>query len=522
LDAGHYSPAFDISMAIIKPPIHPKIYADESPLGYLKRLARINHYESYRWLLPEERSQRYLKENYLWTLLCTEDWTGVACKARTDLVSEDIKFIQMAPNIRVCPLCLTEGDYWRQPWHLKTSFCCSKHKVWLVDRCYSCEAQILRRSNKFTNCICKAWFGHAPVKKAPDSVVAMQRFIESSTFETSASDLDMLMPKLHGLSLERRIKLIELLARRVPNYTKLRRGTNTHLNSFLTAKDAVMDTANALFGGKGGFMSFLKTLYDMGTDNTQHSHVRLTLFYRDFFTVLTESAFSNYKALTEQFINQHLKGSLNRRHRLFSEDTINGHIWIPLAQAVRDFRIEKSKLRGAIEVGWIEARKEQKGKREFTLVNRANLESRIHWLKDQLTLKEAYERLGVTKKQMYQLLQAKEFKSAVAPAPSQYSLWRISAYEVDEYLKDILACCHVMDAEYASYLPIGRVMQFFGHRDLNLLQILLQNIRGGVIKAFIRPENFELRSILICRNVISNTLSDVLVPERVASKPECV
>lgn len=48
------------------------------------------------------------------------------------------------------------------------------------------------------------------------------------------------------------------------------------------------------------------------------------------------------------------------------------------------------------------------------LWNRATLEARIHWLKEQLTFKEAYQRLGVTKKQM-PVVRANEFKTAVAP-----------------------------------------------------------------------------------------------------------
>ena len=37
-----------------RPPIRPRFIADETPIGYLKRVSEANGYGSVRWLFPNE------------------------------------------------------------------------------------------------------------------------------------------------------------------------------------------------------------------------------------------------------------------------------------------------------------------------------------------------------------------------------------------------------------------------------------------------------------------------------------
>jgi hypothetical protein len=369
-------------MNILKPPIRPAINPDESPLGYLKRLSSINSYKNYAWLLRNISHQRYLKEHQLLSLIKAESWTGADNYINSQLVTEFTNFFQMSPFVRVCPLCLHDSNYWRNTWHLKVSCCCTTHKIWLVDRCPTCAKQLKRRSKAFVSCNCGEWLGNATPTPAPDSVVTMQLFIESETSNTLGSMALELLPTENWLTLEQRIRLIEVVARRVPNYTNFRRGTNSHLDSFDTAKDAMTDTANALFTGVNGFIAFLYTLNDMGTDNTTHSYCRLALFNKDFDSFLSDDGLTKYKDVTRHFINVTMRNYLNYHHRLFSEKTRRGDAWVSIEQAEIEFSIPIAKLKDLHTLGMVDAHIEGQAQSESILLYRPHLEARIHWIRE--------------------------------------------------------------------------------------------------------------------------------------------
>lgn len=314
------------------------------------------------------------------SLIKSESWTGAESYINCQLVTEFTNFLQMSPFIRVCPLCLSDGNYWRNTWHLKVSCCCTIHKIWLVDRCPACTKQLQRRSKAFVNCSCGEWLGNAKPTPAPDSVVTMQQFIESETPNTLGSAALELLPTENWLTLEQRIRLVEVIARRVPNYTNFRRGANSHLDSFDTAKDAMTDTANALFTGINGFIAFLYTLNDMGTENTTYSAYRLTLFHKDFDSFLRDDELTKYKAVTRHFINVTMKNLLNRHNRLFSEKTRQGDVWVSIEQAEAEFSISVEKLKELHSLGMVDVRIGGQDQHESILLYRPHLEARIHWI----------------------------------------------------------------------------------------------------------------------------------------------
>lgn len=365
--------------------MRPTINPDESPLGYLKRLASINSYKNYTWLLRNISHQRYLKEHQLLPLIKAESWTGAESYCDSQLVSEFTNFFQMSPFVRVCPLCLRDSNYWRNTWHLKVSCCCTIHKTWLVDRCPACTKQLHRRFKAFVNCSCGEWLGNATtIAAAPESLVTMQQFIESETPNKLSSVALELLPTEHWLTLEQRIRLIEIVARRVPNYTNFRRGTNSHLDSFDTAKDAMTDTANALFTGVNGFIAFLCTLNDMGTDNTTHSYCRLALFNKDFDSFLSDDELTKYKDVTRHFINVTMRNYLNYHHRLFSEKTRRGDVWVSIEQAETEFSIPIAKLKDLHTLGMVDARTEEQEQHENIFLYRPHLEARIYWIQEKI------------------------------------------------------------------------------------------------------------------------------------------
>lgn len=468
------------------------MYQDESPLGYLKRIAFVNNYESYKWLIAPP-SQQSRQDGLILDALRVCDWSHAGDACETQKFVEDLPYMHATLFIRFCPLCLQEREYWKVGWYLKTSFCCPTHRLWLLDKCQYCGQSHSRWGKMFLTCSCGVPAKSGVAKKCPDSVVRMQLFLEGKQFDENLRQ-DGLMPQSHNLTLFKRIKLLELTARRVPNHAKLKRGTNTHLNIIETGKDAIIDTANALFAGRGGFMAFLSALQAMGRDNTTFAYDRFTLFYRDFYSIFEGSEFDGYKKELEKFVNARVVTSLSRRNRLFSEETIRGHYWLPLEQAVREFKIPKSKLLGAINAGWIEAKKEEKGARDYILVSRPNLESRCFYINEQLTFMEAAIKLGVTRPQLHQLIAQGELKDVIAPQQGGCNVWRISAYEVSQYLETLLS---VPASSLSEVTSLPEVLRAHGQKHNSLLIAVLQNIRASKLAYMIDKRKVGIRSLMV-------------------------
>lgn len=477
------------------------MYDDESPLGYLNRLAHTNNYNSYKWLLSDS-SKLSRRDSLILDALKLCDWSGVHQAFTTKQFIENVPYVHASLFLRFCPLCLQEHKYWKTVWNLKTAFCCSKHQVWLEDKCHRCGQKQSRLNKIFLHCSCGVLFSSVQPKKCPDSVIRMQCFLENEKYG-GRQQLEELMPANHNLSLLERIKLLELIARRVPNHAKLKRGMNIHLNTIETGKDAIIDTANALFAGRGGFKAFLHALQAMGFDNTTFVYDRLTLFYRDFYSAFKGCTFDAYKKELEKFFNTRVVTSLSRRNRLFSEETIRGHYWLPLEQAAREFKIPKSKILGAINAGWIDAQKEEKGGREYILVSRPNLESRCFYINEQLTLLEAAIKLGVTKLQLHQLIAQGELKEALAPQQGGCSVWRISASEVNQYLETLLS---ITPSYLAEARLLSDILKKLGKQHSNLLTKVLSSVRTQQLAYMIDRTKSGLRSLMINENQLLTIL----------------
>ena len=125
----------------------PIIYQDESDIGYLHRLAAVNHHpirdlglkyprlddeetvlEKFLAALEDKSEQRPCPSNiiYYW---CLKDFTLPQWKIRY--------------NSRFCPRCLDESQYHRTVWSLSHYTYCKKHRLLLLENCPICSRNVL-------------------------------------------------------------------------------------------------------------------------------------------------------------------------------------------------------------------------------------------------------------------------------------------------------------------------------------------------------------------------------------------
>ncbi|WP_462160804.1 TniQ family protein [Pseudoalteromonas maricaloris] len=485
---------------------------DESPLGYIKRLTQLNNYKTMSWLILGANKNSFgTKDFILGSYLSHQTWAAkggfsVPCK-----YANRIRNTHLTQEIRFCPTCLKEGEYWRDKWVLKVSMCCTKHKVWLVDRCTKCGAMNRRVDKPFLHCRCGNAFSNNRVKACPENVHTMQCFLENRKLPS-----DCLMPSENNLTLDDKVKVIELVTRRVPNHRELRRGTNIHLNSIDLGRDYIVDAANTLFGGTEGFIAALKTLQAMKMNDS--GICRLIMFYRDFYSRCHELCFEHYKQLLEQYVSHYSVRPLSRRNTLFREKAIQGAHWIALHHAVRKYKIPKSTITAAIDSGWIEAKLELKGDRYYTVISRPHLETRMFFIKAQMTAVEARNALGVTKGQFVELIGSGELQEGVtAPVKGSCSTWRIPEYTVETYLQSLLKG---EMKEGHDLRPIQKLLQAWSGRYPKLFVTILRALKAGKVSYMVDKGLDGIRAIQVSESealaLMEQSSSEVFSIPRIA------
>lgn len=228
-------------MELIKPPLHPDRFPDELPYGYLKRLAELNQYESPTWLFRNLSSRCVLQTPALSVAeLSAADWAGNQPTASA--VGANTQ------HLRYCPLCIAERGYWRSAWQSWVSCACTKHQIWLVDRCPSCHSRLPLASTNLSYCACGARLADAPAEIIDSPIEQMQLFLDEGSVPDGAYSI---LPMEHGLDYPARTALISLLCNWL-DYPKLTvHNFNRELKQCGTARIHLVNAAELLFQPEG-------------------------------------------------------------------------------------------------------------------------------------------------------------------------------------------------------------------------------------------------------------------------------
>lgn len=484
------------SSILIKPLIHPPIIEDESPLGYLIRLAELNEYDSYSWLFNPKANIRGKKSSItLYEYLSNTSWTKCN-EDNSNLIKTNqlSKGCSMAGKIRFCPLCLNESGYIREHWQYRVSVVCSKHKVWLHDHCDKCKTDIASNKSKTRECKCGQELGNIEVTPAPSEAVMMQRFLEGA-YSSDCEDA-LVLSANNGLSFKERVEILGFFSRWLKDRQMTTSGVSRNLKEMKTARQCMSDVAEALFVGQTGFHNFLKRLNEISNlpSNKNYKIPVFTKFYRAFYKNFNKTCFQPYKDYIETFINKYWQESLTARNKNFSEKTILNHPWIPLQQACREYDIPKSTLKKAMVSNLIKSKLLKKTSRTYTMLYKPDLEDRVGRLKSMITAKESALILGVTKSQFRKLNENGCFDFAISPEDSKSQTWMFLRDEIcsfrDKYIK---AKSRVKSETWS--LP--QVLRFFGGKFNEPLSTIMKAIDQEELKIIaVNEDSHGLSSIL--------------------------
>lgn len=462
----------------IKPLIHPPIYKDESPLGYLVRVAELNRYSSFRWLNQGTKVLNVGSSRDLYSNLASAEWTK--CDLDNVLVKDVFtaeKRHLIVKKLRFCPLCIRQYGYYKMHWQYRAAIACVEHEIWLHDACHYCGKDVAQRNTRIRLCDCGFDITDVDVERVSDEVLLMQLFLEGAT-EPKDTNLPLLKAR-HDLTKNERVNILHFFAKWLPNSVFFKKERAILLREMSTAQDVMMDVAEALFTGHAGYHNFLKRLHALG--NSPSGVDLFTKFYRDFYSNFTKSCFQGYKKYLEQYLNKYWEKPLTKRNLHFDKQTLESHPWISFQTACREYDLHKSELNSALLKRIVRSKVSEIENRTFTLIFKPDLEARLYRIKDLICAKESASILGVTKLQFSKLQESGCFDVMIKPDTYGNSIWQFSRDEILHYKNTLLQDLAEVTVEYWTF---PELLKFFGGQIDNSLITILKAIEEKKLKVF--------------------------------------
>lgn len=215
----------------------PEPYPDESPMGYVLRVAEHNCYESPNWILrlagldPPAFEKRCRGLGALSVDAGLERFMGLfahqLCVLVETLVVKDagggesriprstIPAVALRPRYRkVCPECLRERSYCRSSWDLVCVTACPTHRAVLLDACPACQRRVGWNRPGVSVCRCRYdWRDHPTVPIEDAQMLATTLLMRAvDGIGTGAGDAQQRCDPAGGLPLGDRCRVLLALA----------------------------------------------------------------------------------------------------------------------------------------------------------------------------------------------------------------------------------------------------------------------------------------------------------------------
>lgn len=460
---------------LTKPLIFPSSFQDETPIGYLIRLAELNDYGSFKWIVGEHHTDvSSVIHNVYYKILCKYEWTGFGEHSEYTNYQDLSQSYFVARSHRFCPLCLGNRPYFKMCWQLRASVVCLEHNCWLHDYCFKCESQNSFFTSKIKSCKCGESYMNLEITRAPDEVIRLQKFLLGLPLQNNLEEI-WTNEENKKMAFSERLDLVTFFTKWFGFRTK-----SVNLRDMDLARIHISNAAEALFSGKSGINNFLKKINESRYENAKKPGEFFTKFRCEFYEEFKQDSLEPIRVLIEEYINRSWYKPINRRNTNLHSRTISEHPWIPFQLACKEYDIHKSVLKNAIENHLIRYDKDIKQKRTLTYIFKPDLEDRLHRIKDFITAREAAVILGLTKVQFSILKNKNLFEVAIPPTKGVSAVWKFSRDEICSYKDKVLEGLSKLNDDTWTFTQI---LQFHSRSiDDPLVTIL-----GAIEKREIKP-----------------------------------
>lgn len=482
--------------SLIMPIIFPKPYSDESPVGYLIRVAQKNAYKRINWLYRQESTMMALAPSRLLEDLLAAKWSGF------DKISKTVKEICKLQtsnlnysSMRFCPRCIKEHEYHRAKWYLGGTAVCLEHGCWLVDKCPECHSEILfREMISISECSCGASLIDSELKPASITAIRFTKFFEGSakSNDDNFAFSDVFDGTLY--TLESRVIITRVLLRWCLSSSDFyyKTGNPTGLNSMLMARECIDSFSQSWFSSIDEFINYITTLHQKIHHDQVDGDELFRSFYKNIFRDFLHPKLNPIKDTIRTYMNDHWIHSIDKRNSLFVKEAINDHCWLALQVASRDLEVPKSVIKDGIKSGDIRNKLILTKSRSQILVHRDDV-IKIKQIKaSYVNAVTAASLLGVTKKQMVALTESELIKKDNRLRRSQGGLYSLD--DLGELMYDLNYSLVVAENDTCS---LSQAIRKIGNGIENPFISLVSAVMSGDVKAELDPQYIGFRRLRI-------------------------
>lgn len=482
--------------ALIMPICFPRPFVDESPIGYLIRVAQENSYKRVNWLYSDDSSRFMLTPHRLLEDLLEAHWSGFgevsdSVKEICSLEISNLSFTYM----RFCPKCLQEQKYHRVRWYLVGTAICLGHECWLVDKCPKCHSNISFTAGlSISECTCGASLLDAEVHRAPESAIRFARFFEGLPATKAEGYVFSNVFDGSQYTLANRVKLARILVRWSLSSSDLfhKTGNSIGLNSISAAKVTINSLSNSWFSSLDDFESYLITLHQKLYRDQSEGDELFRYFYKTVFREFLHPALEPIKEAIQSYMSENWIHSLDKRNSLFVKEVIEDHNWLPLQTASRELEVPKSQIKKGVDAGYIRHQLTKHESRTSLLVHRDDVIKAKLAKASYVNSVTAASFLGVTKKQMGELAKCGLVKKETLPGAPVFG-----AYSLDDLQELINTLNTQLITVEKDTLSLAEAVRKIGNGVKDPFVSLIQALLSGEIKAELSSNCIGFRRLRI-------------------------
>lgn len=490
-------------------PIHPKIFPDESWVGYMMRLDEINEYKGRLFRRYPARDVNGLLS--VWHQDISSKFTGEI---------QSLALHHLVSKIRFCPYCMQEHGYLKAEWQLDYSVVCANHQVELLDYCQGCHEIRDRTDGFMSHTACGFSYLASVPNRCTDDLVLLQRFILGD--ESTGGKLGLLDQGFGLLSLQDRLQVIDAFAW-VASAKRMELedlNSETVLYSAFWMRNMLRPVASA-FASEAGFKRFLDFLLVAGVSQCSFDKEYFQHFYNQLLHRIQDRCFERMRQVLEAYINDNWQKPLNKRNKNLSHEAITAHPWLSLVDACRIMDLSRSAVLFAIKTNMVGYRIIRYDGRVTYTIYRPDLLSRREEIAERVTAVEAAAILGVTKKQFLKFRQMGLFKRVTPPQKDICSHWSYSRSELEQFIAELCDC--PVTTSFNGQISLSRAMRLYWRQlDAGVADMAML-IKQQLVAAKRCPTQTGLRQLVVdqaslCQLLEGNNMRDVLTVPALAKE----
>lgn len=479
--------------------IHPPMYLNEGPMGYLFRLAHenlvsIQGLQALGLDLPAISS--WLSKFDEGSPIQEVEYRDVITKSYIDYPNIWVKRFG-----RFCPMCLAKSDKWHFSWELLFADACVIHECWLVDTCALCGKQITWRRASLMHCDCGAPLSCQLTSKCPDAVVQLSLLIQNSIIEIESFSKE----PFSSLASNKLLQLIKFLGIYTGLATQNKPQKIANLDFLSVSWNITSQAAEIIHRWPNSLYESLDKMQSVNISSGRLSG-RFGGVYTTLYRCFGTESFSELRRPFESYIASHWRGAFGKRNRRMPEYVLLRLAWISPQLACEQLNISRQYLSMLVKEGKIrgEVRQTPSG-REFLVVSRIDVENLAPVLEGSINLQCAAKLLGLAKNRVRCLLSLLEPEAH--KTINQYGVWVINKLNLFKVIEFISSLPIIPDCE--EVVTFYHILRYWCCSDIEVGSLLKVALDGSsMIKGRVSSE-CTLPGLVFCRLRVKEFLSSI-------------